>query len=340
MQTKLNIPIIPIEKNYWLVRTQGGKYYHDFRSKGIIAINWDEISLDDIDKLSDAELTEKVKVNYPERVKPSHSAAQLRSFKNGIKKGDTVIITSYGSNKFSIGEVTEDNCFEEVVELPSVEPKHPICTYTKRRRVKWQKELTKFQLDMPMFKLLQHSRATINPANDFGDVIEGLIHDFFIRGDSAQLSLKVKRESNIPAKDFFKLGTEILDIIDEFGEYVGDPSITSDGITTKINVNSEGKAKLIGNKTKIVLASCVLYIFIAGGGVSFTLPENLSGAQFDLNTNGLMQELTEFLDARQQRLHKETIMTKYINDLQIEAPDEFRTMFDAVSDDNSSEEEK
>lgn len=336
----LSIPVIPESKNYWLVRTKGGKYYSDFRTKDSIAINWDYINLDDIRTMNDKELTSKVRENYPNKVSPGRASAQLRTFVNHIKKGDTVVITGYASNKFTIGEVLEDDCYNTEFEPDSEHDDPKVCTYKKRKKVRWIKELQKYELDMPMFKLLQHARNTVNSVNEYGDVIEGLLHDFFVRGENAYFSLKVKRESNIPANDFFKMGSEILDLIDEFGRFKNDTLISSEGITTKINVNSEGKAKFIGPVLKVTAAAYIVVICLTGGGFTIPLPETIGGGEVDLQTNGLLREVSDFLDAKQEREQRDLLLSKYMDHLEVEAPDELKELLEAVenqSSDNSSE---
>jgi restriction system protein len=66
----LSVPIIPSTKNYWLVRTQGGKYYNEFGRSCFIAVNWDKITLKEINELTPEELTFRVKKDYPDKPNP------------------------------------------------------------------------------------------------------------------------------------------------------------------------------------------------------------------------------------------------------------------------------
>ncbi|QDZ97905.1 hypothetical protein D0439_04385 [Lysinibacillus fusiformis] len=336
----LNIPVIPESKNYWLVRTNGGKYYSEYKYDGFIGINWNAISIQDIKNLSYNELSAKIKEDYPDKKKPGRATSQLRIFDSLIKKGDAVVITNYASNKFLIGEVLEDTVFSVTIDEKKLEENPKLCVYEKRKKVRWIKEVHKWDVDKPMFKLLQHARNTINDANAYGDIIESLLHDFFVKGENAYFSLKVKRESNIPANDFFKMGSEILDLIDEFGKYKKDTSISSEGIITKVNVNSEGNAKFIGPVLKVAAAAYIVVICLTGGGFTFTLPEAVGGAEIDLHTNGLLREVSDFLDAKQEREQRDLLLSKYMDHLEIEAPDELKGLLEAVenqSSDNSSE---
>ena len=40
----LNIEQIPKERNYWLIRTESGKFYFDFLENNYVSIGWDEFS--------------------------------------------------------------------------------------------------------------------------------------------------------------------------------------------------------------------------------------------------------------------------------------------------------
>lgn len=339
------IPIIPEDKSYWLVRTNGGRYYNEYKYENYIGINWNGITATDLKSLSHLELSNKIKVQYPEKRTPGRAVAQLKIFDSVIKKGDAVVITSYASNKFLIGEVLEDEIFSVTVDQEKLKEDPKLCPYEKRKRVKWIKEVHKWDVDRPMFKLLQHARNTISDANTYADSIESLVHDIFIKGDNAHFSLKVKRESNIPANDFFKLGTEILELVDEIGEHLNMNSISSEGIITKININSEGTAKFIGKALSVTAIAYIVVTCITGGGFIVSVPEEvpkIGGTEIDLHTDGLLREISAFLDAKQEREARDLLLYKYIDQLEIEAPDELKGLLEAVeneseSNDNSEE---
>ncbi|WLR50013.1 hypothetical protein LC040_12040 [Bacillus tianshenii] len=327
-------PVIPADKNYWLVRTQSGKYYGEFRRKGFIGINWEEIKLEDINNLTNEELTHKIKEHYPDKPRPGTTASQLRIFKNHIKKGDTVVITGVSSNKFSIGEVLEDECYIEAVTEEELEANPKLCPYEKRKKVKWIKEVHKWDVDMPMFKLLQHAQHTITDANEYNDVIESMIHDFYIRGEYAQLSLKVKKEENIPMLSFFALGKEILDLADELNEFSDKIYMDLDAIETQINVNSPGKVKLRGPMLSI-LALGVLIVSAAGGGITINPPSQDGPGSLEFQSNSIISEVNNFLNDKQKREHKEMIMTEYMDDLDIETPEELSKLLNALENKNN-----
>ena len=104
------IPIVPNERRYWLIRTESGIFYDDFIKGGYIAIGYDKIGLTAIQEvhkstagndilllrglknLSGALFTQKDKPGKASRV-----AGQLYRFIYGMQTGDVVLIPSENS---------------------------------------------------------------------------------------------------------------------------------------------------------------------------------------------------------------------------------------------------
>lgn len=328
------IPVIAPTKNYWLVRTNGGRYYKEFKSQGFIGINWEELSIEDIKSLDHDELTDKIKEAYPEKSGPYRTAAQLKTFVNLIKKGDTVVITGPASNVFSIGEVLDSEPYSEEIPPEAEEEGSKICPYSKRKKVRWIKELQKLEMEMKFFQLLQHAQNTISDASEYADLIEGLIHDFFIRGEHAQVSIRVTKEDSIPMPSFFLMGAELIDLLHEFNRFSKDIQIDVDSIETQINVNSPGKIKFSG-VAKTILVVGLIFVGVSGGKFSAEIP--VVGGSVDLEMPSVVKTVSEFLDDHQQRQHKELLLTEYMKDLQIETPEELEVLLENVSKSEAQE---
>src|SRR5690606_5314999 len=119
--------------------------------------------------------------------------------------------------------------------------------------------------------------------------------DFYIRGETAQLSLQVKREENIPWVSFFALGSEISELAKEFNAYSEIYEIDLDALVTKVNVNSKGKIKLTGPVASITIVGFIL-VAMTGGGISVPLPETIGGGSVDVQMNSLLNEASDFLN--------------------------------------------
>lgn len=325
-----SLPVIPQNKKYWLVRTQGGKYYNEFKSGGFIGINWNEISFEDIDNLSEDNVKLELKRSYPNIQRVGTTYNQLRIFANVMKPGDTVVITGTNSNKFSVGQVTgSDKGYIVDIDESSLENYPNLCPYTKRRRVKWFKEFHKWDVEMEMFKLLQHAQHTISDANEYEDVIESMIHDFYIRGDYAQISLEVTRDGDIPPRAFFEMGNELLKLAEEFGNESISSNIDIDNISTSININSPGKIKFKGSYKTIFIIG-ILFVGLAGGGINVKLPKVIGGGSFDIEMNSVVSEISRFLNDRQDRSQKQLLLQQYIHDLEMESPNELAKLINAL----------
>ncbi|MCR8656915.1 hypothetical protein [Paenibacillus endoradicis] len=329
------LPVIPTTKNYWLVRTQGGKYYDDYKRNGFIAINWNEITISDIVDLSITDLARTVKEKYPDKQGQGRTANQLRVFSKVIKKGDAVIITSHSSNKLTIGQIIEDEPFVDVINDQLLEENNKLCPYHKRKKVKWGPTYNKYEIDIELFKMLQHAQQTISSANDYADAIESLTHNFYTKGNEAYLALRVKKDGKIPMSEFFPMGTEILKLASSFNEFSSTIKIDIDDIETKINVNSPGKIKLKGTIATITIVGLLL-VGLTGGKFTINTPEKLGGLNVEISTPGLIKVVNDFLESRKSDEFQDKLLEKYMDDLQVDTPDELKTLLDTVNN-NSAE---
>lgn len=325
----LSIPIIPSTKNYWLVRTQGGKYYNEFRRSGFIAVNWDKISLEEINTLDPKELTVRVKKDYPDKPNPGRTANQLRIFTNNIKKGDAIIITGVASNKLSIGEVLADEPYEATLKAETLLGNDKLCPFQKRKKIRWIKELHKYEVEMELFKLLQHAQHTITEADDYADLIEGLIHTYFIRGDRAQLILEVKKRDKIPMLAFFPMGTEILELAKDYNQFSNLIKLDLEGIDTKININSPGKITLSGTMWTITILG-MLIVGVAGGDYEVKFP--VVGGSIHIKTNSILKEVSDFLDQRKANAQKDLLLKTYMDDLDVKTPDDLLILLKSIDE--------
>lgn len=55
----IDIPIIPSTRRYWIIRTERGKFYRDFKENGYVALGWDHFT--NLGDLKSAALASQVK---------------------------------------------------------------------------------------------------------------------------------------------------------------------------------------------------------------------------------------------------------------------------------------
>lgn len=339
MTESLALPLIPNTKQYWLIRTNGGKYYRDFKTNGFIAINWDHISIEEINNQSLDELILIVKQRYPKSRKAGRAANQLRIFTQLIKKGDTVIITGASSNELTFGEVLDDTPKEVIIPATILEENPGICPYIKRKSVKWVATYKKWEVGNDLFRLVQRAEHTITEANSYGDQIEGLLHDFFIRGDVSQLSLRVQKEGHIPMPDFFYLGGTILKIAEDFNRFSPDIKIDLEGIDLKVNVNSPGKISMKSTMRNMLILGTIL-VALTGGHIKVSIPEKLGGGEFEMQTQSVFEVVSNFLEHYQDRKQEDEVLNQYMKSLHVETPEELATVLGAIQRDNGAQTEE
>jgi restriction system protein len=128
-------------KRTWMVRSEAGKYFTEFRESGSVAIGWREAG--DVKPGDDkAALMERLALTG-EYLKPGtiqSGASQVLRFVNELKIGDNVVTYDPSRRIYAVGEITSDATFNSRKfdgELPRV------------RKVKWTGEVSRDQLSLP-----------------------------------------------------------------------------------------------------------------------------------------------------------------------------------------------
>lgn len=263
------IPNISSERKYWLVRTDGGRYYPSFDVNNYIAIGWNKIDEEFFKKDKEKSVSKLDIFNlHPEAIDKSKEpvtqnrraqfvANQLNKFIHKIKKGDIVLIPSDDSKDVTFGEVIEDQIYFETgfPEKDSLEQKDMVvtdrkyCPYIKRKKVRWIQTIFKDDLDPELHRLF-HSQQTIVEANDYATYIDRSLDSIFIKGDKAHLTLYVQKEGDINALEFSGLIRDTLNSIDSFKEidFKIDPELLDKNrVSIKTNVQSPGPIEFIGS---------------------------------------------------------------------------------------------
>lgn len=333
------IPHISTTRKYWLVRTQGGLYYEDFRSENFIAVGYNNIRLEDI---VDAKkkvpthpenyLAEIIKARIADEKQPKYSAKQLLKFVYDIKEGDIVLIPSANSKSISIGEVTS-SVVALSTEAPYVAPvkgQHKKCPFIKRKPVKWLKEVRRAQLDPLLYKLL-FSHHFISDGSAYENIIDSMLHDFYIKGKSTYLILDVATKKDIEARVFFDTGSSLLNLVDGFAQQYG-VDLDSSGVDVKINLRSPGKIELKSRTFGAALIMGLLVVGVNGGGFTY------EGGGLKINTDGLIKNLIHYQNDAHKRAMQEKILNENIKKLNVKSPDDFKKLMDALKiEENNSE---
>lgn len=325
---KMGVPILNDDRNYWLVRTNGGVYFNDFHLNHYIAIGWDEIrdtnlmvekNRDDLIEKLKRECKDNENDEHEDKKKISYSliATQLIRFCSEMKKGDIVIIPSENSKYIALGEIQDEEIYIEKLDLEELEKTE--CPYIKRRKVKWIMHQKKEEVDIYLYRLMNSHHAITN-ANEYSDFIDRTLYPFYIKENRAHFTLKVNQTKNIPAIDMVTFISDTLSIIDEFNKENENP-LDKESVDLRINVNSPGPIELFGNINTIL----VLGIFLVGiGGGGFKFKKTTETTEGEFKTEGIVEKIIKFMDHRHKnkmdKLKLETRMKQSANKLKIEVP--------------------
>ncbi len=215
-----NIDLIEPTRHYWFVRTNGGEFYNEFRKGGYIAIGYNEVTLLDIanargQKNASDILGKKVKSIYEEEKRPKYIGNQLIDFAYSIKKNDIVLIPSENSDYLTFGVVLETPTYNEL-NIPNGS-----CPFTKRKKVKWFKEVSKFKLDPNIFRTIFVHRTITKIDPSAIQAIDRTLNNIFIKNDETHLVVNINKHNDLNATELFKSWLEIFKLTEEFGKQEG-----------------------------------------------------------------------------------------------------------------------
>ena len=326
------IPIIPASKNYWLIRTESGRYYEAFRKYGFVAIGHESISLGrfftlqtqfkkDVDGLQQELKRILIPVQSRDK-KPSEreraaaiAAGQIIKFMLDVKKGDIIVIPSESSTRVSFGEITST----AVPELSDSQIAQTQCPYRKRKIVKWIKDIDRDQLDPLLYKGFQAHQA-INNWNGYAEYVERTINNFFIQenvgGAVANVVLEVVAREQINAKQLFHMGLNLLEVTDDFFKKNSIP-FSTDEVEVKINLNSPGKIQFKAPNAKTIWLIAVFGVLVTGGGLKIDRPQ----FKLDLSTQGIIQKVIDYQNNAHDRSKMDELV-KQMDSLKVLPPDD------------------
>lgn len=324
------LPKIKIDRKYWLVRTSAGLFYEDYRQNNFVAIGYNNISVFDLKNANDTgragikDLINKLRVQQKDNKRPQHTIFQQLRFLYDIKKDDIVIIPSKDSNQISFGRVVETPIY--TVEIPN-KPDPNKCTYIKRKKVEWLLDIPRYKLEPSLYKLL-FSHHTISDAKSYSEVIDRTINSFYIKGDTANIVIEVTTHNGINAKELFKMGSNLLEIVDDFSKYYN-LQLDTDSIEIKIELQSPGKIQLSGKAKAGIILIGLLVIGSVGGGFKIKVGDTF---QLDLSTVGAVQKIIDYKNSSHDREVMDTILKKHANDLKIKESQDLVKVIKQLSD--------
>lgn len=325
-----DLPTISQNKNYWMIRTNGGEYFQTFLDNNFVGIDYDAIPYSIIDGAKKeypnppdflAALKAIVKEAYPEEKQPGLIAGQMSKFIYEARRGDIVIIPSTGSSQIAIGEITETPVFfatEAEFEKTQFDGIF-------RKKVKWLRTFSREQLDPYLYRVLFAHQALSN-LNSYAEYIERSLHSFFIKDGEAHLVLEIETEEEVHAKDLFYLNAGYLEELDRLSEHF-ELGVSSSQLEVKIALNSPGKIHFKATSWKAIALLGIVTVCIVGGG----LKVNTGSFQFDLSTDGLIKKMIDYSNNAQDRAMQQQMFEQYKDSLKVKTPSELVELLQQAS---------
>ena len=233
---------------YWLVRADGGKYYDDFKYNHFISIHHNQVTLADL-QTTDLLLTkEKTIEHYKQQItrvyqdeelskhRITFTAKRLYSFVEDMSIGDYVVVPSFKSNYFLIGQITSD-VYEKDTADEQLTLNHGFdqSTDIKRRNVNWINEVPRRKVNPKFLYSTLTVHHTIFNINDLSKYINGLISPLYFKDGKLHLQLRVNTKQPITSS----MWKNLYSIIDEYKN-----SEIDEEIIATSNVESPGEITL------------------------------------------------------------------------------------------------
>lgn len=248
-----------LPRGYWFVRTEGGKYYREFKDNSYIAINWNDfVDLNEIAELPLRQLKDKIKDHYENEKRPGVAAAQMQTFVGTMRKNDIVLIPNARSREISFGIVKSDAYIHSKDDIQEGK-----CPFRKRRKIKWIKTVDRVNLDPYLYSLI-NTHHSISSANKYSNFINRTLYDFYGTDEETHLIFNVTTQEPIKNSELRVLMNSIYGVAEIFNNAHPELSVDMDDVIFKASVNSPGPIEWIGKKKNMVFVLVLLHFFVGG----------------------------------------------------------------------------
>lgn len=272
------IPVINQNRQYWFIRTMKGKLYDEFFNNGYVAIAYNSINFDDLYKLSEYELRDKVSQLLSSKQvstvdeelidegnengnsnldrKISSTINKLRTFV-GMKADDIVIIPKYQSTEFAFGRVVSDQPYSDSENIE-------VCNFYKRKKINWIEKKTRFELD-PIFNTLRINQHGISNVDlKLAPYIDRVMQPIYIKDDILTVVFNITDQNDISLVTFNSFINEFIELCNKNGNV--------DDISIKLRLNSPGQVSFSqsfrNNTSSLAIAAMTLALSSCNNNVN------------------------------------------------------------------------
>lgn len=312
---------IPTDRNYWFIRSYGGKLYEEFFERSYVGIGFNSVPFEYIRQASERSsssadnLKEYLRVNYNlNNGSETRWANQLVAFESKVKIGDIIVVPSDNSDEFAIGEIigntkiVDDNRTFNFNDNYEPYPE-------KRKEVNWIKKVKRLNFIGDTRSMISSHQA-ISSINFMSEFIESNISSLFFRGDFGYFTLKINRDEDINAFDLNRLLSNLTYFYKELCKELGEDD--NEELFIKIKVQSKGSTSFKGTCRGALIGLAILYVLPKSEGTKFEIgnvikfeskgSEGLAEAVYNFVHRSAkdVKKFVEFLDAR-EKLKAESI---------------------------------
>lgn len=276
---EFEIPDIPEDTSFWLVRTMSGYFYEEFIAEGYVALGWNYITQNtSFDDKNIKILKDDIKERYGDK-RPGVAVNKCMRFIKDAKPGDYVLIPNAGGSEVTIGILGEyyENNYDyqkELIAIKKIENKEAEigrvkCPYCKRHKMQKIMTISSQRLGYKILKGMS-SYHGLSDMNDYAIDILNCIYNCYTYQGNMMYSLNIAKKEPIKARELSKLMYGITELFCNLTE--------EDLVTVTVNLNSPGKVTVVlkeGYKKlkKGAVPLVAIYLVVFGGsGFGFEFP--------------------------------------------------------------------
>lgn len=308
-ENTINLVELKSRAKYWLVRADGGKYYDQFKYERFVSVHHNEVTLSDLQTTELLLTKEKTLTHYKNVItkiygadvltkhQVTFAAKRLYSFIEEMSVGDYVIVPSWKSNYFLIGQIIED--VSELTKIPELKFNHGYTTTTdlKRRKVNWINEVPRKKINSKFLYSTLTMHHSIIEVTQFSKYIDGLISPLYFKDGRLNLRLTVNTEEAITT-DAWRSLYQIIEM--ERNHEIEEEIIATSNVESPGDINLQAIGQFI-SENHWMFQSGLLAITALFGEV------DIKGAKFTGLFPYLHTRAMQKLDERQKTVEVETL---------------------------------
>jgi hypothetical protein len=231
------LEFIDNERGYWFVRTDNGINFDTYYENGFIGIGWNDITLEDLTKLSVNDVQAKIAKNNNYDLQLARGKSKVTGIYNklirfkDIKKGDVIMMPSYGSGRLAFGIVEDSNVYVELEKTGD-------CEYYKRKKIDWKTVKNIKSLDSKFYEI-KLTRHAISNVKTYENYIDRVISTFYFKANTGNFVFEVNKKEDINLSHLLELIGTIKSLIADINSYY-DYNENIEESVIKLSLQSEG----------------------------------------------------------------------------------------------------